>query len=94
MHQQVGDLEIIDGIAKRGLLIRHLVMPDGLAGTRETMEFIAKELSPHTYINIMDQYRPSGEAFEFPEINRAITTKEYFEAIEIARAFGLHRFDK
>ena len=93
MHQQVGDLEIVDGIAKRGLLIRHLVMPDGLAGTRQISEFIAKELSLNTYINIMDQYRPCGEAFKSLEINRSITTKEYLEAIEIARSFGLHRFD-
>lgn len=94
MHSQVGDLEIIDGIAKRGLLIRHLVMPGGLAGTHQIMEFIAKELSLNTYINIMAQYRPSGEAYRFKEINRPITTEEYLEAIEIAHSLGLHRFDK
>lgn len=93
MHSQVGDLEIIDGIAKCGLLIRHLVMPGGLAGTRQIMEFIAKELSLNTYINIMAQYRPSGEAYRFQEINRPITRHEYVEAIEIARSLGLHRFD-
>lgn len=93
MHQQVGDLEIVDGIAKRGLLIRHLVMPAGLAGTREIMEFIAQEISLNTYINIMAQYRPCGEAFRFPEINRPITTSEYLEAVEVSRSFGLHRFD-
>lgn len=94
MYQQVGDLEIVGGIAKRGLLIRHLVMPAGLCGTREIMEFIAKEISPNTYINIMAQYRPCGEAFRFPKINRPITSQEYLEAVEIARYFGLSRFDK
>lgn len=93
MHQQVGDLEIVGGIARRGLLIRHLVMPSGLAGTREIMEFIAKEISLNTYVNIMAQYRPSGEADKFPKINRAITHKEYREARNIASSFGLHRFD-
>lgn len=93
MHKQVGDLEIIDGIAKRGLLVRHLVMPEGLAGTKEIMEFIAREISPNTYINIMVQYRPSGEAFRIPKINRPITTQEFVEAVRIARSSGLHRFD-
>jgi len=93
MHQQVGDLYIEDGIAKRGLLIRHLVMPEGLAGTKQIMEFIAREISLNTYINIMAQYRPSGEAFRFPQINRAVTVKEYLEAKEIARSAGLSRFD-
>ena len=94
MHKQVGDLEIVDGIARRGLLIRHLVMPEGLAGTKEIMEFISKEISLDTYINIMDQYRVCGEAFQYPEINRSITANEYLEAINIARSLGLHRFDR
>ena len=93
MHQQVGDLEVVGGIARRGLLIRHLVMPSGLAGTREIMEFIAKEISLNTYVNIMAQYRPSGEADKFPKINRAVTHQEYREARDIASSFGLHRFD-
>jgi putative pyruvate formate lyase activating enzyme len=93
MHRQVGDLEIVDGIAKKGLLIRHLAMPNGLAGSRETMEFIAQEISLNTYINIMDQYRPCGEASKFPEINRPLTAKEYLEAVEITRSFGLSRLD-
>jgi putative pyruvate formate lyase activating enzyme len=93
MHNQVGDLEIVEGIAQRGLLIRHLVMPDGLAGTGEIMEFIAREISPHTFINIMDQYRPCAEAHRFPRINRAITAEEYLEAKGIAQGFGLYRFD-
>lgn len=94
MHNQVGDLEIVDGIAKRGVLIRHLVMPEGLAGTEEIMRFIAQELSVNTYINIMAQYRPCAEAFNYPEISRPITPEEFLEAIAVARSFGLHRFDK
>ena len=92
MHQQVGDLEIRDGIATRGLLVRHLVLPGGLAGTREIMEFIAQEISVSTYINIMAQYRPCGQAHRFAQINRYITHQEYAEAISIARSFGLSRF--
>lgn len=94
MHQQVGDLEIQEGIAKKGLLIRHLVMPEGLAETKEIMKFIAQELSTDTYINIMAQYRPCGEAFRFSKINRSTTAQEYEQAREIARSFGLYRFDK
>jgi putative pyruvate formate lyase activating enzyme len=93
MHKQVGDLKIEDRIAQRGLLVRHLVMPNDLAGTKEIMEFIAKEISVDTYINIMAQYRPCGEAYRFPEINRKITYDEYQKAKEIARSFGLYRFD-
>ncbi|MCM8763095.1 MAG: radical SAM protein [Candidatus Omnitrophica bacterium] len=92
MHQQVGDLVIEDGIAQRGLLIRHLVMPNGLAETREIMEFIATEISLNSYINIMDQYRPCGEAAKFDEINRPITPAEFTEAVKIAQEFGLYRF--
>lgn len=94
MHKQVGDLEIFEGIAQRGLLVRHLVMPHGLSGTAEIMEFIAQELSLNTYINIMAQYRPCAYAFKFPELNRAITSEEYAGAKETARGFGLHRFDQ
>ena len=93
MHQQVGDLVIKDGIAQKGLLIRHLVLPNDLAGTREVMEFIARELSLKTYINIMAQYRPCGEAYRFPQIDHHLDRQEYIEAINIARSFGLARFD-
>lgn len=93
MHRQVGDLTISDGIVQRGLLIRHLVMPNGLAGTEEIMEFIAKEISQNSYINIMSQYRSCGQAYRFASINRSITAKEYLEAKTVARSFGLHRFD-
>jgi putative pyruvate formate lyase activating enzyme len=91
MHRQVGDLRISKaGVAERGLLIRHLVMPEGLAGTREMMHYIAAEISPHSYVNIMSQYRPEYRAAEFPELSRRITPGEYAEAIECARKEGLY----
>jgi putative pyruvate formate lyase activating enzyme len=94
MHRQVGDLEMDDNNrAVRGLLVRHLVMPDGLAGTREAMRFIANEISHSTYVNIMDQYHPCGEAEKFPELNRRITPQEYEEALRAARDAGLSRLD-
>jgi putative pyruvate formate lyase activating enzyme len=94
-HSQVGDL-IMDsnGIAERGLLVRHLVMPQGVSGTRQVMEFIAKEISPHTYVNVMDQYRPRGTAYQDEYINRSISAKEYSEALKWARDAGLHRLDQ
>ncbi len=94
MHRQVGDL-IIDerGIALRGLLIRHLVLPEGIAGTKEVVRFIAEEISRNTYINIMDQYYPCYKAFEHPPLDRRITTKEYSEAIKMALDAGLKRID-
>jgi putative pyruvate formate lyase activating enzyme len=95
MHRQVGDL-VIDrrGIAERGLLIRHLVLPGGLAGTREAMRFLAREISPHTYVNVMAQYRPCGEAPEYPPLNRRVTHAEYEEAVTQAREEGIHRLDQ
>ena len=94
MHRQVGDL-VIDrrGIAQKGLLIRHLVLPEGLAGTREVIRFIAKEISPNSYVNIMDQYRPCYKAFEHPPMDRRITSEEFEEAVRIAREEGLERLD-
>jgi len=92
MHRQVGDLMLDErGIAYQGLLIRHLVMPQGVAGTRETMSFIARHVSPDSYVNIMGQYRPLFRAGEYQEIARPISTGEYREAIEIAREEGLRR---
>jgi putative pyruvate formate lyase activating enzyme len=92
MHRQVGDLQISpSGIARRGLLIRHLVMPEGTAASESVLEFIARELSVHSYVNIMDQYRPEYRAHEYPEISRRITRKEYAEAIRIARRHHLYR---
>jgi putative pyruvate formate lyase activating enzyme len=92
MHRQVGDLLPDEhGIASRGLLIRHLVMPQGVAGTKEIMTFIAAHVSNNSYVNIMDQYRPLYRAGEYPEIDRRLTAREYRKAIEIARHEGLHR---
>lgn len=92
MHRQVGDLEInASGIAERGLLIRHLVMPNGVASSEEVLKFIAEEISVHSYVNIMAQYRPEYKAFDYPEISRRITQKEYMEAIQIAKRLHLYR---
>jgi len=94
MHRQVGDLVVDDrGIARRGLLVRHLVMPEGIAGTREVAGFIAREISPHTYVNIMDQYRPCGDAHGDATIHRRLTGKEFREAVDAAREAGLTRLD-
>ncbi|MBL8794939.1 MAG: radical SAM protein [Planctomycetia bacterium] len=95
MHRQVGDLTFHEnGLARRGLLVRHLVMPNGLAGTREIMRFLSRELSPNTYVNIMDQYRPAGRAERYDGINRPLLRREHEEAIRIAREEGLWRFDE
>ena len=92
MHRQVGDLVINEkGIAQRGMLIRHLVLPEGLAGTKGVMHFIATELSKNSYVNIMDQYRPCGQAWDFPPLDRRISHEEYRKAIDIAKKEGLHR---
>jgi putative pyruvate formate lyase activating enzyme len=97
MHRQVGVLMVDEqGLALRGVLVRHLVMPEGYAGSKQVMRFIARELSPDTYVNIMAQYHPAGEvgADMYPEINRPITPEEYQEAVEQAKAAGLWRFDQ
>jgi len=94
MHRQVGDLELDDaGVARRGLLVRHLVMPGDVAGTSEVVEFLATELSTDTYLNLMDQYRPCGQAGRFPEICRRVTEDEMAEARLAARHVGLTRLD-
>jgi len=89
MYRQVGDLKLEKGIAKKGLLIRHLVLPGGLAGSRAIFDFIIKELSPGTYVNIMAQYYPCHLAFKFPEISRRITHAEYTDCIKLAKENGL-----
>jgi len=95
MHRQVGDLLLDEcGIATRGLLVRHLVLPNGLAGTEEIVRFIAREISPNTYVNIMDQYRPCYRAYEYPELSRRITAQEYLAAVRAAEEAGLRRLDK
>lgn len=93
MHRQVGDFVMDDrGIAERGLIVRHLVMPGGLAGTREIMRFLSEEISPNTYVNIMDQYHPCGLAHKYPEINRRITVEEFEDALKESREEGICRF--
>ncbi|MGB9858631.1 MAG: radical SAM protein [Moorellaceae bacterium] len=91
MHRQVGDLEMDEnGIARRGLIIRHLVLPEGLAGTEEVMEFIAREISPYSYINLMEQYYPAGEAWRYEPLKRRLTSAEYTRAREAARRASPH----
>lgn len=92
MQRQAGDLVIdADGIAQRGLIVRHLVLPNGLAGTAEVMRFLANEVSKDTYVSIMDQYRPGHMAADNPELARPITKEEFAEAIRLARDAGLGR---
>ncbi|HET9349731.1 MAG TPA: radical SAM protein [Burkholderiales bacterium] len=95
MHRQVGDLVLDEnGIARRGLLVRHLVMPHGIGGTGEVLAFLASEISSNTYLNLMDQYRPAHRAHEFPELDRPITREDYREALAIAARHGLRRIDQ
>ena len=96
MHRQAGELVTDEeGLAVRGLMIRHLVMPEQIAGTREVMRWIAQELSPHTYVNVMAQYYPAGKVSrqEYPEINRRLTSPEYEAALDEAGRAGLKRLD-
>jgi putative pyruvate formate lyase activating enzyme len=96
MYRQVGELVLDEnGLARRGLLIRHLVMPHDIAGTREVMRWIASELSPHSYVNVMAQYYPAGKVSgrEFAEINRRVSAEEYERALDAARQAGLKRLD-
>jgi len=94
MHRQVGDLVLDEhGIAQRGLLIRHLVLPNNVAGSEQILKFIAEEISTNTYLNIMAQYRPLYQAKQYPEINRGITAKEYRQVVELAKSLGLNRLD-
>jgi putative pyruvate formate lyase activating enzyme len=95
MHRQVGDLILDkDGIAQRGLLVRHLVMPGGLAGTSEIARFLAREVSTNTYINVMDQYHPCYKAGRYSELNRPPTSQELEDARRAVQDAGLHRLDK
>jgi putative pyruvate formate lyase activating enzyme len=92
MYRQVGDLKVDgSGIAYRGLLIRHLILPNNIAGSEEVLEFIARELSRESYVNIMAQYRPCGRAFEYEELSRRPTSIEYYKVVDYARRLGLHR---
>jgi putative pyruvate formate lyase activating enzyme len=93
MHKQVGDLETEDGVATRGLLVRHLVMPNNVASSIDIIDFLANEISINTFINIMEQYRPTFKAHNFPEINRPITHKEFSTVYEYANKRGLRLAD-
>jgi putative pyruvate formate lyase activating enzyme len=97
MHRQVGPLTLDEsGLARRGVLLRHLVMPGRVAGTREIFRWVAEEVSIHTYVNVMDQYSPAwkvGVERKYDDINRRITPAEAREALEAAREAGLYRFD-
>jgi len=95
MHRQVGDLQINDqGIALRGLLVRHLVLPQDLANTKEVMQFLATEISLNTYVNIMDQYYPCGDIPSNSPLQRRITSEEFNQAIKWAKEEGMTRLDK
>lgn len=92
MQRQVGDLVTDEnGVAVKGLIIRHLVLPENLAGTKDVMEFIANEISPDAYVNLMDQYRPLYDAYEHKGLSRQITAKEFEEAVKMAMDAGLRR---
>jgi putative pyruvate formate lyase activating enzyme len=95
MHRQVGDLVIArSGLAVKGLLIRHLVLPDDLAGTRQVMRFLASNVSANSYVNIMPQYRPCGRAHEVPELQRSLSQEEFRAALQAAREEGITRLDQ
>jgi len=95
MRRQVGDLVMDEeGVAVRGLLVRHLVMPGGLDETREILCFLARDVSADTYVNVMDQYRPCGKARQYPPIDRRLTNEEFREALKLAGEAGLHRLDE
>lgn len=94
MHRQVGDLVINEkGIAQRGLLVRHLVLPEDQAGTEKVMRFLAEEVSRDTYVNVMDQYRPCYKAYQYPLISRRPTASEYQRAVKAALDACLWRLD-
>jgi putative pyruvate formate lyase activating enzyme len=95
MHRQTGPLIINpSGLAERGLLVRHLVMPEGAAGTKEVMNYLAKEISEDTYVNVMPQYRPCGQAWSSPSLRRPLRMDEFREALNDALQAGITRLDK
>jgi len=94
MHRQVGVAKPArDGVIYRGLMIRHLVMPNNVGGSKDVMKWIAENLPKDTYVNIMSQYRPMYRASEYEDINRRITRREYREVVECAREAGLTNLD-
>ena len=94
MHRQVGDLVLDErGVALRGLLVRHLVLPGGLADTGRVLKFIAVEISPDTYLNLMDQYHPCYRAFDYPPLDQPLEGADYRRALALAKKHGLRRLD-
>jgi len=93
MHRQVGDLQIVKGLARRGLLVRHLVLPNGLAGSFPIIDFLAEQVSPKTVINVMDQYRPCYKADTAGKVNRYPTVEEIREVRHYAIEKGLNVLD-
>ena len=93
MYRQVGDLEIQDGLARKGLLVRHLVMSGAVQDSLRIVDFLVEEISPNTYVNVMKQYRPQFEAHEVERINRHITASEYWSVYDYARQRGLRLSD-
>jgi len=94
MYRQVGDLKLDNrSVATRGLLVRHLVLPNNLAGTDQIVQFLATEISSDTYLNLMDQYRPTYKAHQYPELNRSITHDEYQAAVQMAQKAGIKNLD-
>jgi putative pyruvate formate lyase activating enzyme len=95
MHRQVGDLVLDEnGVAVRGLLVRHLVLPNGLAGTEKVLEFLAREISTNTFLNLMDQYHPCYRAGDIEPLSRPLTREEWNEAVALALSGGLTRLDR
>lgn len=95
MYRQTGDLKVDKrGIAYRGLLVRHLILPDDISGTKGVLEFIANDISKNTYVNLMDQYYPAHRAEDYPPLNRRITANEFQRAVETAAKLGLTRLEK
>ena len=94
MYWQVGDLQIDEsGLATHGLLVRHLLLPHNLAGTKQIVSFLAGEISVNTYLNLMAQYHPAYDASRYPELNRCITMSEYDDALRIAKEAGMNNLD-
>jgi putative pyruvate formate lyase activating enzyme len=94
MYRQVGDLEMGEtNVAKRGLLVRHLILPDGRAGTEQVLSFLAEEISRNTYLNLMEQYRPCYHAEQYPDLDRRPTRNELDQARTTAEKLGMRRLD-
>jgi len=95
MYRQVGNLVCDErGVARRGLLVRHLVLPGGLAGTYEIMRFLAEGISPEIHVNLMGHYHPAGEAFRFPPLDRALSVREWQKALDEAQKAGIFNLDR